>query len=56
MRFKQLLAAAAVLAAATMALTVGASTQSGEIKIGSSMAMTGGLGPNGKSALLAWKI
>src|ERR1044071_4232648 len=56
MRLKQLLAGAAVLAAATMALTGGASAQSGEIKIGSSMAMTGGLGPNGKSALLAWKI
>src|SRR6201995_4914577 len=56
MRLKQLLAGAAVLAAATMALTGSAAAQSGEIKIGSSMAMTGGLGPNGKSALLAWKI
>jgi len=56
MRLKQLLAGAAVLAAATMALAGAASAQSGEIKIGSSMAMTGGLGPNGKSALLAWKI
>ena len=56
MRLKQLLAGAAVLAAATMALTGGASAQSGEIKIGYSMAMTGGLGPNGKSALLAQKI
>ena len=56
MRLKQLLGCAAVLAAATMALTGGAAAQSGEIKIGSSMAMTGGLGPNGKSALLAWKI
>jgi len=56
MRLKQLLAGAAVFAAATMALTGAASAQSGEIKIGSSMAMTGGLGPNGKSALLAWKI
>src|SRR5579871_6779525 len=59
MRLKQLLAGAAVLAAATMALTGGASAQAQaqpEIKIGSSMAMTGGLGPNGKSALLAWKI
>ncbi|HXL69414.1 MAG TPA: amino acid ABC transporter substrate-binding protein [Xanthobacteraceae bacterium] len=35
----------------------GASAQSGEpIKIGYSMAMTGGLGPNGQSALLAQKI
>jgi branched-chain amino acid transport system substrate-binding protein len=56
MSLKRLLAGAAVLAAATMALTGAASAQSGEIKIGSSMAMTGGLGPNGKSALLAWKI
>lgn len=56
MKLKRLLAGAAVLAAATMALTGAASAQSGEIKIGSSMAMTGGLGPNGKSALLAWKI
>src|SRR5215469_8098203 len=56
MRFKQLLAGAAVLAATTIGLTGGAAAQSGEIKIGSSMAMTGGLGPNGKSALLAWKI
>src|SRR5690348_16416263 len=56
MKLKQLLAGAAVFAAATMALTGAASAQSGEIKIGSSMAMTGGLGPNGKSALLAWKI
>jgi branched-chain amino acid transport system substrate-binding protein len=56
MKLKRLLAGAAVLAAATMALTGGAAAQTGEIKIGSSMAMTGGLGPNGKSALLAWKI
>ena len=33
-----------------------ASAQAQEIKIGFSMAMTGGLGPNGKSALLAQKI
>src|ERR1700741_4345183 len=56
MRLKQLLAGAAVLAAATTALTAAVSAQSGEIKIGYSMAMTGGLGPNGKSALLAQKI
>jgi branched-chain amino acid transport system substrate-binding protein len=56
MSLKRLLAGAAVLAAATMALTAGATAQTTEIKIGSSMAMTGGLGPNGKSALLAWKI
>jgi branched-chain amino acid transport system substrate-binding protein len=56
MSFKRLLAGVAVLAAASMALTGGAGAQSGEIKIGYSMAMTGGLGPNGKSALLAQKI
>jgi branched-chain amino acid transport system substrate-binding protein len=56
MNLKRLLAGAAVLAAATIGLTAGAAAQTGEIKIGSSMAMTGGLGPNGKSALLAWKI
>ena len=57
MKLKPLLAGAAVLAAATMALTAGAAAQSGEpIKIGFGMAMTGGLGPNGKSALLAEKI
>jgi branched-chain amino acid transport system substrate-binding protein len=48
---------------ATLALAIsllasgGASAQSGEpIKIGYSMALTGGLAPNGKSALLAQKI
>jgi branched-chain amino acid transport system substrate-binding protein len=56
MKLKRLLAGAAVLAAATMALSTGAPAQTGEIKIGYSMAMTGGLGPNGKSALLAQKI
>jgi len=45
------LAAAAAPAFATTVLGQGA-----PIKIGSSMAMTGGLGPNGKSALLAIKI
>jgi branched-chain amino acid transport system substrate-binding protein len=57
MSLKRLLARTAlVAAAATMALVGGAAAQTGEIKIGSSMAMTGGLGLNGKSALLAWKI
>jgi branched-chain amino acid transport system substrate-binding protein len=56
MSLKRLLAGAAALAAATMALSTGATAQTGEIKIGYSMAMTGGLGPNGKSALLAQKI
>src|ERR1700727_1173149 len=49
-----------VVAAAAIAVAgalTGAAAQSGEpIKIGFSMAMTGGLGPNGKSALLAQKI
>ena len=48
-------AAAALGVAAALALpTAPAAAQ--EIKIGYSMAMTGGLGPNGKSALLAQKI
>jgi branched-chain amino acid transport system substrate-binding protein len=56
MIFQRLLACAWVFAAACLA-AAGATAQSGPpIKIGSSMAMTGGLGPNGKSALLAWKI
>src|SRR5215475_249492 len=43
--------------AGTLALVTGAFAQSGEpIKIGFSMALTGGLAPNGKSALLAQKI
>jgi branched-chain amino acid transport system substrate-binding protein len=42
---------------ALLALITGAFAQSGEpIKIGYSMALTGGLAPNGKSALLAQKI
>src|SRR3954452_18010019 len=46
----------AALAAATL-LAPAASAQSGEpIKIGYSMAMTGGLAGNGQSALLAQKI
>jgi branched-chain amino acid transport system substrate-binding protein len=57
MIFQRLLAAAAVFAVASLAAATGARAQSAPpIKIGSSMAMTGGLGPNGKSALLAWKI
>ena len=57
MSLKRLLMPTAIAAAvASMALVGGAAAQSNEIKIGSSMAMTGGLGPNGKSALLAWKI
>src|SRR5213082_3155255 len=52
---------AAAAAGATLALGVllgaPAGAQTGEpIKIGYSMAMTGGLGPNGKSSLLAQKI
>src|ERR1700752_750851 len=50
-------AAAFVAVAATLALVPVACAQSGEpIKIGFSMALTGGLAPNGKSALLAQKI
>jgi branched-chain amino acid transport system substrate-binding protein len=56
LKLKTALAAAAVVAAAA-ALAGTAAAQSGEpIKIGFSMAMTGGLAPNGKSALLAHKI
>src|ERR1700757_1508816 len=51
------LAAAAVAAVMAAALADGAAAQSGTpIKIGFSMAMTGGLAANGKSALLAQKI
>ncbi len=51
------LGAILVAAAALLAWPSGASAQTGEpIKIGFSMAMTGGLGPNGQSALLAQKI
>src|ERR1700682_4758341 len=51
------LAAISLAAGAAFAWATGAAAQSGEpIKIGFSMAMTGGLGPNGKSALLAEKI
>jgi branched-chain amino acid transport system substrate-binding protein len=53
---QRLLAGAAIFAAACLA-AAGALAQSGPpIKIGSSLALTGGLGPNGKSALLARKI
>jgi branched-chain amino acid transport system substrate-binding protein len=55
-KIKSVLAAAAVVVAAT-GLAGNAAAQSGEpIKIGFSMAMTGGLAANGKSALLAQKI
>src|SRR6202158_5801994 len=51
------LAAISLAACAAFAWATGAAAQYGEpIKIGFSMAMTGGLGPNGKSALLAQKI
>jgi branched-chain amino acid transport system substrate-binding protein len=56
-RFLAFVAPAFVGLAALLALAPGASAQSGEpIKIGYSMALTGGLAPNGKSALLAQKI
>ncbi|HMA70252.1 MAG TPA: amino acid ABC transporter substrate-binding protein [Xanthobacteraceae bacterium] len=49
--------AAAAVVTALAGLAGGAAAQSGEpIKIGFSMAMTGGLAANGKSALLAQKI
>src|SRR5918911_1288163 len=49
--------ASAALAACALAFASAAWAQSGEpIKIGFSMALTGGLAPNGKSALLAQKI
>ncbi len=55
-KLKSALAATAV-ATALAGLDSGAAAQSGEpIKIGFSMAMTGGLAANGKSALLAQKI
>ena len=48
---------ACVSAALAFALTHGAVAQSGEpIKIGFGMSLTGGLAPNGKSALVAMKI
>jgi branched-chain amino acid transport system substrate-binding protein len=58
-RFNSLISAVSALAvAAVVACAAGdAAAQSGEpIKIGFSMAMTGGLAANGKSALLAQKI
>src|SRR4030081_3066247 len=55
-KLKSAVAAAAVVAALA-ALAGGGAAPSGEpIKIGFSMAMTGGLAANGKSALLAQKI
>ncbi|HWN53102.1 MAG TPA: amino acid ABC transporter substrate-binding protein [Xanthobacteraceae bacterium] len=55
-KLKSALAATAVVTALA-GLASGAAAQSGEpIKIGFSMAMTGGLAANGKSALLAQKI
>ena len=48
---------AVLILLAGVLLAAPAAAQSAEpIKIGYSMAMTGGLGPNGKSALLAQKI
>jgi branched-chain amino acid transport system substrate-binding protein len=58
-RFKSLISAVSALAVAAVVAfaAAGAAAQSGEpIKIGFSMAMTGGLAANGKSALLAQKI
>jgi len=50
-----MLAAIAVTAGSILAVPP-ASAQTGEVKIGYSMALTGGLAPNGKSALLAQTI
>src|SRR5467141_1962415 len=51
------LGGATVALTASLALVAPASAQSGQpIRIGFSMALTGGLAPNGKSALLAMKI
>jgi branched-chain amino acid transport system substrate-binding protein len=58
-RFNSLISAVSALAVAAVVACAadGAAAQSGEpIKIGFSMAMTGGLAANGKSALLAQKI
>jgi branched-chain amino acid transport system substrate-binding protein len=58
-RFNSLISAASALAVAAVVACAAnsAAAQSGEpIKIGFSMAMTGGLAANGKSALLAQKI
>jgi branched-chain amino acid transport system substrate-binding protein len=52
--FRKTMTTAALALAAATALALPAAAQ--EIKIGYSMAMTGGLGPNGQSALLAQKI
>jgi branched-chain amino acid transport system substrate-binding protein len=56
-RWKTFVAAASAVAIAAVVSSERAAAQSGEpIKIGFSMAMTGGLAANGKSALLAQKI
>jgi branched-chain amino acid transport system substrate-binding protein len=55
--FSAVAAGAIAISGALAMLTGGAAAQSGQpIKIGFSMALTGGLAPNGKSALLAQKI
>ncbi|MBX9588289.1 MAG: amino acid ABC transporter substrate-binding protein [Hyphomonadaceae bacterium] len=53
---RTLVGAAAALGLAAVLASPMTPAQAQEIKIGFSMAMTGGLGPNGKSALLAQKI
>ena len=55
-RLKSLVCAVSAIAAMVLAADRAAAQSGVPIKIGFSMAMTGGLGPNGKSALLAWKI
>jgi branched-chain amino acid transport system substrate-binding protein len=56
-KLKSVISAAAIAAVAAVAAPLHGAAQSGPpIKIGFSMAVTGGLAPNGKSALLAQKI
>src|SRR6202521_5296562 len=57
-KLKLVISAVAIIAMAAVAAHIdGAAAQSGApIKIGFSMALTGGLAPHGKSALLAQKI
>jgi branched-chain amino acid transport system substrate-binding protein len=55
-RLKSLICAVSAVAAMALAADRAAAQSGAPIKIGFSMAMTGGLGGNGKSALLAQKI
>jgi branched-chain amino acid transport system substrate-binding protein len=55
-RLKALICAASAVAAMALAADRAAAQSGAPIKIGFSMAMTGGLAANGRSALLAQKI